>query len=43
MPDKTHYRTTIREFFRDVKSMPGTKEQINTGTVVETGPMITSP
>lgn len=38
MPNKRHYRMAIKEFFRDVKSMPGTKKQINTGKVVEAGP-----
>ncbi|WP_303318328.1 family 16 glycoside hydrolase [Flavivirga abyssicola] len=41
MPDKNHYRMAIKEFFKGVKSMPGTTKQINTGKVVENGPIIT--
>lgn len=40
MPEKEHYRMAIKEFFKDVKSMPGTTKQINTGKIVEDGPMI---
>ncbi len=40
MPDKNHYRKTTKEFFKGIKSMPGTKKQIDTAKVVEQGPII---
>ena len=40
MPDKKHYRKEVREFFRDVKSMPGSHKKFNTAESVENGPFI---
>jgi len=42
MPDKENYRMAIKKFFKDVKSMPGSTKHINTGKIVEDGPVITS-
>ncbi len=39
MPQKAHYRTKVKEFFKGIKSMPGTKKQINTAVLVENGPV----
>lgn len=41
MPDKSHYRVTIREFYDGIGSMPGTTKQIDTAQVVEQGPQQT--
>ncbi len=38
MPDKGHYRRTVREFFRGIPCMPGTTNRIDTAQVVEEGP-----
>ena len=40
MPEKKHYRRVIKDFFEDVKSMPGSRKQINTGLVVEESPIV---
>ena len=42
MPDKEHYRKEVREFFRDIKSMPGSNKQMNTGKLIENGKFITN-
>lgn len=39
-PSPAHYRTVIRAFFDGVGSMPGTHQKIDTGRVVEEGPVI---
>jgi BNR repeat-containing family member/Right handed beta helix region len=40
MPDKTHYRRVVREFFDGIGSMPGTHKRIDTARVVEDGPVL---
>lgn len=35
VPDKTHYRKGIKDFFKGIGSMPGTKKQIDTAVLVE--------
>ncbi|MEM6885112.1 MAG: right-handed parallel beta-helix repeat-containing protein [Verrucomicrobiota bacterium] len=40
MPDKNHYRTTIKAFFEGIGSMPGTHKKIDTAQLVEEGPLI---
>lgn len=40
MPDKQHYRKAIRECYRGIPCMPGTKKQIDTAKVVEEGPIL---
>ena len=40
MPEKAHYRRAVREAFRDVSSMPGTKEKFDSACVVEDGPQV---
>jgi len=42
MPDKKNYRAKIKEFFKDEKSMPGTRRKIDTAKVVEAGPQVGS-
>ena len=42
MPEKAHYRRAVREAFRDVSSMPGTKEKFDSAQVVEDGPQVTA-
>ena len=41
MPEKQHYRMRVKAFFRGIRSMPGTKRQIDTARVVEDGPILT--
>lgn len=41
MPDKANYRSAVRERFRGIPCMPGTRERIDTAKVVEEGPIVT--
>lgn len=41
MPDKQHYRKTVKQFFNGIDSMPGTTKKIDTAKVVEEGPVLT--
>ena len=38
MPEKSHYRKTIKDYYNGIPSMPGTTKQIDTAKVVEKGP-----
>ncbi len=38
VPDKSSYRLGIRKFYHGIGSMPGTNKQIDTATLVESGP-----